>query len=415
MIGSVDDSARRDRAERGARDEPAAVAADPAAPPLPGTATPVPVDAAARAAAAGRALAVPASAPTERDALVPTTALQTRAAERERRRRERELQLTAAPPAYAAPLIHQPPHPAAPRVAPSFPPQSVGTLLSGGPAAAEFRHSAPAAAALPAYAPAPGYAPAYSPPAGYAVPMQSTSPYASATPYASAAYPPPPPPRLPWTRRQTRAAVLSSWLGQTIMALATHFLVTYFAIVGFAWLLHLSGEPIGTIEADSLTSTVALWTMPDRVLATAIIGALVGGGLLVLGAILSRQWGRAAGLAKPHRSAWLAWLCTTGVTGLFGFAYWPGAIVIALVATVASSSASLTLGSMWATLFGLLAMAVVLSGGVGLLFGWLFLSTLRPRVDPRAIAAAQEAAAEAAARARDEAELTEVRLRGARA
>ncbi|WP_026372837.1 hypothetical protein [Agrococcus lahaulensis] len=403
----MDDPARRDRAERGARDEPGPARPDPAAPPLPGTATPVPVDAAARAAAAGRAHAVRAESAPARDALVPTTALQTRAAERERRRRERE---RAAMPAYAPPPMHEPPHSAAPPVAPSFPPQSVGTLLSGGPAAAEFRHSAPAAAALPGYAPAPGYGP----PAGYAVPMHPAAPYASATPYPYAAYPPPPPPRLPWTRRQTRAAVLSSWLGQTVMALATHFLVTYFSIVGFAWLLHATGEPIGTIEADSLTSTVALWTMPDRVVATAIIGAIVGGGLLALGAILSRQWGRAAGLAKPHRSAWLAWLCTTGVTGLFGFAYWPGAIVVAFVATVASSSASLTLGSMWATLFGLLAMAVVLTGGVGLLFGWLFLSTSRPRVDPRAIAAAQEAAAEAAARARDEAELTQVRPRGAR-
>lgn len=412
MMVPVDDPARRDRAERGARDEPGPARPDPAAPPLPGTATPVPVDAAARAAAAGRAHAVRAESAPARDALVPTTALQTRAAERERRRRERErdLQLVA-PPAYAPRPMLQPPHLAAPPVAPSLPPQSVGTLLSGGPAAAEFRHSAPAAAALPGYAPAPGYGA----PAGYAMPMHPAAPYASATPYPSAAYPPPPPPRLPWSRRQTRAAVLSSWLGQTVMALATHFLVTYFSIVGFAWLLHATGEPIGTIEADSLTSTVALWTMPDRVLATAIIGAIVGGGLLALGAILSRQWGRAAGLAKPHRSAWLAWLCTTGATGLLGLAYWPGAIVVAFVATVASSSASLTLGSMWATLFGLLGMAVVLTGGVGLLFGWLFLSTSRPRVDPRAIAAAQEAAAEAAARARDEAELTEVRLRGARA
>ncbi|MBO1771117.1 hypothetical protein JQT67_13110, partial [Agrococcus sp. TF02-5] len=402
-----------------------------------------PADAAARAAGTGRAHAVRAESAPARDALVPTTALQSRAAERERRRRERELQLAVAPPAYAVPLTHQPPHPAAPRVAPSFPPQSVDTLLPGGATAAEFRHSAPAAAALPGYAPPPVGAP-YAPPIGYALPhmtaaaqaappvygppgygpsgygapaapMHAAGSYAPAGPYAIASYPPPLPPRLPWTRRQTGAAVLSSWLGQTIMALATHFLVTYFSIVGFAWLLHAAGEPVGTIEADSLTSIVALWTTPDRVLATAIIGALVGGGLLALGAILSRQWGKAAGLAKPHRSAWLAWLCTTGATGLFGFAYWPGAIVVAFVATVASSSASLTLGSMWATLFGLLGMAVVLTGGVGLLFGWLFLSTSRPRVDPRAIAAAQEAEAEAAARARDEAELTEVRLRGARA
>ncbi len=75
---------------------------------------------------------------------------------------------------------------------------------------------------------------------------------------------------------------------------------------------------------------------------------------------------------------------------------------------MASSSASLTIGSMWTVLFSLLAIAIVLTGGVGLLFGWLFLSTARPRVDYRALAEAEEAEA----RARDEAELTAVQLRG---
>ena len=63
---------------------------------------------------------------------------------------------------------------------------------------------------------------------------------------------------------------------------------------------------------------------------------------------------------------------------------------------------------MWTTLFTLLAIAIALTGGVGLLFGWLFLSTSRPRVDLRALAEAEEAEA----RARDEAELTRVQLRG---
>ena len=274
-------------------------------------------------------------------------------------------------------------------------------------------YGAPAVAgALGGYAPYPtGQHPAAAHPSAGPYPLHAARPHASAQLQYGTPYHPPLPvalPRVTWTRRQTGVAILSSWIGQTIMALATHFLVAYFLVVGFAFLLHVSGEPVDEFEADSLTSTIALWSMPERVWATALIGALLGGAVLALGAVVGAQWARAAGLAKAHRSAWLAWLSTTAATGLFGVMYWPGAIVFGMIGMVMSSSSSLTMGSMWETLLGMLVMAVVLTGGVGLLFGWLFLSTSRPRIDLRAIAEAEEAAA----RTRDEAELTRVRLRG---
>jgi hypothetical protein len=179
-------------------------------------------------------------------------------------------------------------------------------------------------------------------------------------------------------------------------------------IVGFAFLLHASGDEVAEFEADSFTSIVSLWSTPDRVWATVLIGVLVCGGILALGWLANALWARSAGLDHPHRSTWLAWLCTTAATGLVGVFVWPMALMGALFFVLASSSASLTVGSMWSTLFTLLGIAVVLTGGVGLLFGWLFLSTSRPRVDLAAIAAAEEAEA----RARDEAELTRVELRG---
>ncbi|MCR8672068.1 hypothetical protein NWP09_13055, partial [Agrococcus sp. HG114] len=274
--------------------------------------------------------------------------------------------------------------------------------------------AAPAQPAPPASRTAPTQHAALSPygaPAQYAAlsPYGAPAQYAAPVIYAAPGVPPAallPPPRIRWTRRQTAAALLSSWVGQTLMALATHFLIAFALVVGLAFLMHSSGDPVGEIEADSFTATIALWSSPERVWATALIGTLLGGGTLALGAVVSAQWGRSAGLAKPHRSAWLAWLCTTATTGLFGIAYWPGAIMLGMIGMVMSSTAALSLASMWGTLFGLLAMAVVLTGGVGVLYGWLFLSTSRPRVDPRAIAAAAAAAEEAAARARDEAELT---------
>ncbi|SDS01445.1 hypothetical protein SAMN04489719_1340 [Agrococcus carbonis] len=235
------------------------------------------------------------------------------------------------------------------------------------------------------------------------------APFPQPMPYGAGPYPAALmlPPRIVWTRRQRSAALLSSWLGQTVMAVATHLLTAFLLVVGFAALLHASGDT-ADFEADSFTSVIARWTMPDRVWPTLIVGLLIGGGLLVCGWLLHALWAKSAGLAKPHRSAWLAWLCTTASTGLLGIALWPPAIVFAFTASLMSTSASLTTGSMWSTLFWLLGIAAVLTGGVGFLFGWLFLSQARPRIDIAAILAAEEAAARAA----DEAELTRVRLRG---
>ncbi len=257
--------------------------------------------------------------------------------------------------------------------------------------------------------------PTYAPPipGPYSQGAYPQGPYALG-PYAPGGYAPPMPmllpmPRVTWSSKQKRVALLSSWIGQTVMALATHLLTAFVLVVGFAFLLHLSGDSVTDIDADSFTSVVALWTTPDRVWATVIIGALIGGMVLALGWVLSAFWARSAGLAKPHRSAWLAWLCTTAATGVFGVVYWPGALLFGVGSLLASSSSSLTVGSMWSTLFGLLAMAVLLTGLVGMAFGWMFLTTARPPVDFRALAAAEEAAA----RARDEEELAQVALRGA--
>ncbi len=250
------------------------------------------------------------------------------------------------------------------------------------------------------YAPGPGsYGPGSYGPVPYGPVLNGAPLYA--------AMPPPPPPRVPWTPKQRRTALLSAWLGQTVMALATHLLTAFFLIVALALLLHGSGDS-SDFEADSFTAIIARWTMIDRVWASALIGLLVGGGILALGWLLQAMWGRSAGLAKPHRSTWLAWLCTTAATGLIGMVVWPTALIGGFVLVLANDQASLTTGTMWEVLFWQLGVAVVLTGGVGLLFGWLFWSQAQPRIDFRALAEAEEAAARAA----DEAELTDVRLRG---
>ncbi|MGM1029018.1 MAG: hypothetical protein ACQEWM_03985 [Actinomycetota bacterium] len=387
------------------------------APPPPGTDTPVPADAASRAAAAGRARRLEATAAPAADSLVPAKALETRAEERARLRRERLALGPVGVPALGvvnpaagfAPQGAMLPPGLVPAVADSMPQRFVPSGWGqpgmqqpplpygyGHPAYGPHAYGQPVAYAQPVYG-APG---AYGSAVAY---MPSPSPYGPPHPQLIML-----PPRIRWTKGQRTAAILSSWVGQTIMALATHLLTAFFMIVGFAFLLHSSGDDVADFEADSFTSIVSLWSTPDRVGATVLIGLLIGGVILALGWLTSALWAKGADLAKPHRSTWLAWLCTTAATGLIGFLVWPMALFGGLFFVLASSSASLTIGSMWSVLFSLLAIAIVLTGGVGLLFGWLFLSTARPRVDFRALAEAEEVEA----RARDEAELARVELRG---
>lgn len=368
------------------------------APPPPGADSPVPADAAARAAASGRGARLRASVVEPEDRLVPATALERRAAERAARRR------AAPPPAWRPAAV------ANPAAGAWWTEPAAGHASLPGYAAQQTASAAPQGG----YAPPPGYAPwqaahppqpgfslqpRYAPQPGYAPQPHGFAAHPSAhpvPPYASAL-----PPRVPWTGRQRAAALLGAWLGQTVMALATHLLVATTLVVGFAALLHASGEGVEEIQGDSLSSAVALWALPERLWATALVVLLVCGTLLAIGWLAQALWQRQEGIARPHRSAWLAWLCTTAATGLIGSATWPIALFTGLFWLLLSTDASLTTGSMWSLLFGLLAIAVVLSGGVGLLFGWLFLSTSRERVDPVRVAAE----AEAAARARDEAEL----------
>lgn len=312
---------------------------------------------------------------------------------------------TAGMPFGGAPVVRQEPPPSPAYSQPL--PYAAGPYGAASYGAASYG-AAPYGAA--ADAPAPYGAAPYGPAPNGPAPYGTASYGPGAVPYAVPQYAPlapPLPPRAPWTRAQRRTALLSAWLGQTVMALATHFLTAFFLIVAFALLLHAGGDS-SDFEADSFTAIIARWTMIDRVWATALIGLLLGGGMLTVGWLLQAMWGKASGLAKPHRSTWLAWLCTTAATGVIGLLVWPAALIGGFVLVLANDQSSLTTGTMWEVLFWELGVAVVLTGGVGLLFGWLFWSQARPRVDYRALAEAEEAAARAA----DEAELTETRLRG---
>ncbi|GAA2170685.1 hypothetical protein GCM10009846_01950 [Agrococcus versicolor] len=244
-----------------------------------------------------------------------------------------------------------------------------------------------------------GYAPAPYQPGGYGYPPAPYPPVIAA----------PPKPRL--TRRQTRAAVLGSLVGQTLLALATHLLVaSAFVLLLWGTLSEGGTDGLDALEADSLTDVVAFWADPARIPLTVVIVLLVTGAIGAAGCIASYLWQRSAGLVGIKRSIALAYATTTGIGGFVGLALWPIVLIFGLFG-ILLSSASLTVGSLWGWLFLSLAISIVLTGAVGMLFGWVYLLAFRPRPTWAQLEAAQRQAeidAERRAAEADAAELSRV-------
>lgn len=245
-----------------------------------------------------------------------------------------------------------------------------------GPHPAGPTFAAPAAAPLqPAVA---GWAP-NGQPWPYGQPMPSGRPWTyGQPPMAFPTLPTPPKRRL--TRRQTAAALLGSLVGQLLLALATHLLVTA-AIVLLLWGIFSEGGTSGldALEADSLTDVVAFWADPARIPVTTLIVLLVTGAIAAAGCLASFLWHRSVGLAGITPSIALAYATATTISAFVGSAGWPTAFVGGLFVALASSGATLTIGSMWGFLFACLAASIVLTGVVGMLFGWTYLLAFRPR------------------------------------
>lgn len=359
------------------------------APPPPGSDTPVPSDVVAaprRRRAAERAA----------DELVPQTAMQQRAERRERERRARALpppvvnpMADAVPPFVAARLAWEAQHRAAAGM-----PQQAAPVAPGPPMQLPAQHMAPAGSAPPpgygpplGYAAAPSAAPPFvvvgraGPPGAYGAHPAYGPPPGYGSPPGYAPHPPvmPLPPKRRLTRTQTRAALLGSLVGQTLLALATHLLVAS-GIVLLLWgsLSEGGTDGLDALEADSLTDVVAFWADPARLPVTILIVVIVTAAVAAAGCVASFLWHRSAGLVGIKRSIALAYATTTVLGSIVGSVLWPIVLVFGLFA-ILLSSASLTVGSMWAGVLGSLAVSVVLSGVVGMLFGWVYLLAFRPR------------------------------------
>ena len=239
-------------------------------------------------------------------------------------------------------------------------------------------------------------------PAGQPVPSAQPVPYGQPVPYqvhAQPAYAPLPsgqpiaygpapmpmppvlqaPPKRPLTRRQTRAALLGSLVGQLLLAAATHLLVTS-AFVLLLWGSLSEGGTSGldALEADSLTDVVAFWADPARIPITIVILLLIAGIVAAIGCTIAYLWHRSVGLVGIKRSIALAYVTTTAIGGFVGGALWPFVLLGGLFFSLAGGG-TFSIGAAWGYLFTCLAISIVLTAAVGMLFGWVYLLAFRPR------------------------------------
>ena len=219
----------------------------------------------------------------------------------------------------------------------------------------------------------------------------------------------PQPPKRRFTKAQTRTALLASLVGQTVLALATHLLVAA-GLAMLVWGLGSEGTSSGldALDADTLTDVVAFWSDPQRVLITIVIVLIVTGTIGAAGWVGSHMWLRKAGLPAPSRSIALAYVTTTVIGGIVGSMVWPFVVVVGFFGVALSGP---FVSGMWTLAFASLAVSIVLTGAVGMLFGWVYLLAARPRPTWAQIEAEQRQAevdAEHRAVAADAAELSRV-------
>ena len=104
----------------------------------------------------------------------------------------------------------------------------------------------------------------------------------------------------------------------------------------------------------------------------------------------------------------LAYVTTTAIGGVVGAMVWP-VVVVAGFFTAALTGPFVS--GMWTIAFATLGVSVLLTGAVGMLFGWVYLLAARPRPTWAQIEAEQRQAevdAEHRAAAADAAELSRV-------
>ena len=187
------------------------------------------------------------------------------------------------------------------------------------------------------------------------------------------------PPKRRLTRRQTRVALLGSLVAQLLLALATHLLITSgFVLLLWGSLSEGGSDGLDAFEADSLTDVVAFWADPSRIPITIVILLLIAGVIGGVGCLVAVLWQRSVGLAGIKRSIALAYATTTAIGGFLGIAVWP-IVLIGGVIFAAAGSATFSVGAAWGYLFTCLAISIVLTATVGMLFGWVYLLAFRPR------------------------------------
>lgn len=402
---------------------------DAIVPPPPGVDTPVED---APAPPPRRATSAPAP-----DALVPMTTLEQRREARAKARERRATASTGVAP-WQPPVTAAGPSPVA-GIAPSAAPMATAPGSPGELPAPASRAPQPYGYAPTGFEPQPqGYAPQ---PYGYAVQPQgyaappygyapteaygyaaqmygyAPQPYAavpSVYGYAPVPYGPVPYaqqiPKRPFTRAQRRAALLGSLVGQTILSLALHVLIGGLVVGGFIAMMQTATPNVTNDPFGSFTEFMSYWSHPDRFGIFALVLLVTFVIIAFVGWAVSMVWYRQQGLPRPHSAIALAWLTTSAITSILGAGIWPIVVLFGGFFALLAGAMSTT-GGMWMTLFVALAIGIVLSGGIGMLFGWVYLLAFRPRptvADLEAEAARAAANAERQAVAADLAELTRV-------
>ena len=204
-----------------------------------------------------------------------------------------------------------------------------------------------------------------------------------------------------WSKKRKRVALWSSFLQQTLAALALHVFVIgglFLAIASQSWNDFADGS-----MADgpaSFTGFMVWLSHPDRVWMSILMLLMVTGALFAGAYWIGMLMQKNAGIVRGrHKAFWLAGISGGGITVIaWPIVYFVTWFVLLLMIMIDGQG----FGGIWIASFTVIVLASVVHGFYSMAFSRMFLHGARPPIDFNRLA--QEA--EARARAEDEARMT---------
>lgn len=208
------------------------------------------------------------------------------------------------------------------------------------------------------------------------------------------------PPREVWSKKRKRVALWSSFIQQTLAAIALHVLVfgaLFLLVASTSW---NDFAEDGMVDGPASFTGFMVWlSHPSRVWISVVLLLIVTSTVFAFAYWIGSYMQKSAGIRQGRASAF--WLAGVSGGGITFFAWIIVYFIVGFIVLIIFMVDGQGFAGVWGAAFFMMALASVVHGFYSMAFGRMFLHRARPAIDFQQLAAE----AEARARAEDEARM----------